>query len=258
MTQQGPFQNLDTKTLRQGIIELLESEYKLLGSHKVLELIADDIVALEHKYHPQSKERSLGRLSWISTSDENDKPKLGQTREEYKQEVIQLPYITDEDIELKRQKVSKVEHDLIRIERLTKAAKEQGGLLTVEELAAILNRSTATISKRIQEYHEKNDDILPLKGYEMDIGPGVTHKVKILHLYEEGVAPPDIARKTEHSLKAVDRYIKDYERIKFLVRRDINVTDIKHMTGRGKKVINAYIEIINEHHPEVLGSEQNQ
>ncbi len=37
---------------------------------------------------------------------------------------------------------------MIRIERLTKAAKEQGALLTVEELAAIMNRSAATISKK--------------------------------------------------------------------------------------------------------------
>jgi hypothetical protein len=258
VSKQGPFQNLDKKTFRQGIIELLESEYKLLGSHKVLELIADDIVALEHKYHPKSKETSLGHLSWVTTSDENDKPRLGQTREEYKQEVIQLPYITEEDIKLKRQNVSKVKHDSIRLERLTKAAKEQGGLLTVEELAAILNRSPATISKRIKEYHKENDEVLSLKGYELDIGPGVSHKTKIIRFYERGMAPPDIARNTRHSLKAVERYIKDYERIKFLVHKNVKIIEIRHMTGRGKKVINAYIDIIKEYHPEFIGGEKDQ
>ena len=62
--------------------------------------------------------------------------------------------MTTDDIELKQQNTSKIEHDLIRIERLTKSAKEQGALLTVEELAAILNRSAVTISKRIKEYHD--------------------------------------------------------------------------------------------------------
>lgn len=254
---QGPFANLDKKTFRQAIIELLESEYKLLGSHKILELIAEDIVALEHKYHPRKKESKLGSLSWIGTSDQNSKPKLGQKREEYKQEVIELPYITEEDIELKRKRISKTEHDMIRIERLTKAAKEQGALLTVEELAAIMNRSTATISKRIGEYHEEHDDVLPLKGYVLDIGRGTTHKKKILELYEEKVAPPDIARQTNHSLEAVDRYIKDYERIKFLLRRGISTTQIKHMTGRGKSVIKQYMKIIKKYHPECLENNNN-
>ena len=107
------------------IRDSLESEYKLLGSHKILELIADDIVELEYKYHPRKKTNQFGSLSWISTSDQNNKPKLGQKREEYKQEVIELPYVTEEDIELKRQNVSKTEHDMIRIVRLTKAAKSR-------------------------------------------------------------------------------------------------------------------------------------
>jgi len=240
----------------QAVIELLETEYKLLGSHKVLELIAEDIVELKNKYYPPKKKLEFGQLSWITTSDQNGKPKLGKRREQYKQELIELPYITEKDIELKRNNVKKTEHDLIRIERLTKSAKKQGALLTVEELAAILNRSTVTISKRIQEYHEKNDDILPLKGYILDMGRGTTHKRVILELYEKGTAPPDIARKTEHSLEAVDRYIKDYERVKFLVRRGIDTTQIQHMTGRGGSVIKQYIKVIKRFYPELDGEEK--
>jgi hypothetical protein len=247
----GPFSNLSKKTFKQAIIELLEREYKLLGSHKILELIAEDIVRLDYKYHPRKKELNFGYLSWVTTSDKNDKPKLGKKIEEYIQEVIKLPYITEEDIELKRQKVSKTEHDVIRIERLVKAAKEKGALLTVEELAAILNRSTATISYRIKEYHEQNDDVLPLKGYVLDMGRGTTHKKKILEFYEKGIAPPNIAKKTEHSLESVDRYIKDYERVKFLVRRGISKVQIQHMTGRGRSVISQYIKIISKYYPQL-------
>jgi len=250
----SPFDNIAKKTFRQAVIELLENEYKLVGSHKVIELIAEDVNQLRHKYSPRgtNSDKKLGNLSWVTTSDENDKPSLGQRIEEYKHEVMELPYITEEDIELKRQKVSKTEHDLIRIERLTKTAKEKGGLLTVEELAAILNRSASTISKRIQEYHERNNDILPLKGYILDMGRGTTHKKKILNLYEKGVEPPDIARKTEHDLESVDRYIKDYERIKFLLRRGIDKHQIKHLTGRGHSVITQYIEIIEKYHPDII------
>ena len=254
---EGPFSRLDKNTFKQAIVELLENEYKILGSHKVIKLIAEDIAQLEHKYHPRKDKQALGGLAWVSTSDENEKPSLGQKLEDYKQEVINLPYITEEDVELKRQKVSKTEHDKIRIERLTKAAKEKGALLTVEELAAILNRSIATISKRIKEYHGENDDILPLKGYILDMGLGTTHKRKILKLYEEGLQPPDIARKTNHSQQAVDRYIKDYERVKFLVRRGIKPKQIQHMTGKGKSVVEQYIKIIESHHPDYGEEEED-
>lgn len=253
----GPFGNLDKKTFKQAVIELLESEYKLVGSHKVIKLMAEDINELRHEYsNKHSADRSLGNLTWIITSDENDKPSLGQKIEEYKQEVIELPYITENDIELKRKNISKTEHDLKRIERLTKAAKEKGGLLTVEELAAILNRSTATISKRIQEYHEQNDDILPLKGYILDMGRGTTHKKKILNYYEKGVEPPDIARKTDHDLESVDRYIKDYERIKYLVKEGIDKMQIHHLTGRGRTIITQYMKIIKRYHPEIIQNKE--
>ena len=250
----GPVDNLDKKTFKQAVMELLESEYKLVGSHKVIELIAEDVNQLRYKYSSKSSDnnKKLGNLSWVTTSDENNKPSLGQKIEEYKHEVTELPYITEEDIELKRQNISKTEHDRIRIERLTKAAKEKGGLLTVEELAAILNRSAATISKRIQEYNEQNDDVLPLKGYILDMGRGITHKKKILNLYESGIEPPDIARKTDHDLESVDRYIKDYERVKFLVRRGISKKQIKHITGRGHSVISQYIKIIKKYHPDII------
>jgi len=245
---QNPFDNLNKKTFRQAITELLEREYKILGSHKVLELIAEDIISLQHKYYPKNNQDSFGQLSWVSTSADNPKPQLGQKIEEYKQETVNLPYVTAEDIELKQQNISKVKHDLIRIERLTKAAKEQGALLTVEELAAILNRSVYTISKRIKEYHDQNDDLLPLKGYMLDMGRGTTHKKKILEMYEQNIQPPDIAKKTDHSLSSVDRYIKDYERVKFLIRRGIETKQISHMTGRGKSVIKQYIQIHNKYH----------
>jgi len=253
----GPFDNLDRKTFKQAVIELLETEYKLVGSHKIIELMAEDITQLQYKYYPRKQELSFGKLRWVTTSRENGKPSLGQKLEEYKQKIVDLPYITEEDIELKRNNVSKVEHDLIRIERLTKAAHDQGALLTVEELAAILNRSTSTISRRIQEYHKENDDVLPLKGYVFDMGRGITHKKQILRLYEEGTAPPDIARQTNHSLEAVDRYIKDYERVKFLARRDISKKEMTHLTGRGRSVITQYLKIIKQYHPEYFKDDED-
>ena len=38
------------RTFRSALIEMLEREYKLIGSHKVIELIADDICQLRDEF----------------------------------------------------------------------------------------------------------------------------------------------------------------------------------------------------------------
>ena len=82
----------------------------------------------------------------------------------------------------------------------------------------------------------------------LDMGRGTTHKKKILELCEQNIQPPDIAKKTDHSLSSIDHYIKDYERIKFLMRRGIEIEQISHMKGRDKSVIKQYIQIFKKYH----------
>ena len=78
-----------------------------------------------------------------------------------------------------------------------------------------------------------------------------THKGQILRLYEQGMAPPDIARATEHSLKAVDRYIKDYERVKVLLGKGLRVPEISHAIDKGERTVLEYRNIVREFHPDM-------
>ncbi|QQK77820.1 DUF1670 domain-containing protein [Salicibibacter cibarius] len=204
------------RTFRSALMEMLESEYKLIGSHKVIELIADDICQLRDEFYPMRHETSFGNLTWITTSSENEKPKLGQKIEDYKAQRIDLPLVTEEDL---KKAQNGIRHGLSG--SLTPPLNKEGGS-SLEELSLMVNRSTLTVSKRIQEYQEGHQIILPIKGNQLDIGPGVTHKKIIIELYEQQVPPPDIAKRTHHSLEAVDRYIKDYDKVKFLVRRNID------------------------------------
>lgn len=240
------------RTFRSALIELLESEYKLIGSHKVIELIADDICQLRDEFYPKAKEESYGNLTWVTTSSENTKPKLGQRIEEYKSRRISLPLIQEEDLQMLNERIPSKERDKAKIVRLIYSAYKQGGLLTLEELALLVNRSIVSVSKRIQEYQEEHQVVLPIKGNKLDIGAGITHKKVIIELYEEKVAPPDIARRVNHSQEAVDRYIKDYERVKFLARRGLDIAEISHLTGRGKKVVKQYLDVFKRYHPELF------
>jgi len=113
-----------------------------------------------------------------------------------------------------------------------------------------MNRAIGTIRKCISDHFEQTGELLPTQGYIQDKGSKPTHKGIILRLYEKGNAPPDIARFTHHSLEAVDRYIKDYERVKVLLNKGLELTEISHAIGRGIRTVREYYTIILELFPD--------
>lgn len=50
--------DIQKKQLKDAIINLLENEYKILGSHQAIELIADDIIELEYKINLTKNNRT--------------------------------------------------------------------------------------------------------------------------------------------------------------------------------------------------------
>jgi hypothetical protein len=103
-----------------------------------------------------------------------------------------------------------------------------------------------------QDREEEMGEILPMKGYRMDQGSRPTHKVEIARLSEEGLEPPDIARATGHSVRSVERYLKDYERVRMLLKRGVPVEDISTTIGRGVRVVVEYVDLARKHHPELF------
>jgi transposase len=135
---------------------------------------------------------------------------------------------------------------------MVKAADEQGRLLTIAELSVILNKSYEVTRQYIRQWEEETGELLPMKGYRMDQGSRPTHKKEIVRLYEQGLEPPDVARETGHSLKAVERYLKDYERVKLLLKRGMAAEEISGLIGRGKRVVIEYVESARQYHPELF------
>ena len=258
-----PYHAATQRTFRQAIIHLLENEYKLVGSHKVIQMIADDIVDLHREYYRETAWVPPGHIVWRGTLDEGRKPPAGQRAEEESTVTAVLPLITPEDIAELTQGCPKGKHgctwaherDIRRVVRLVKAGLDNPAgrqLLSLADLSLLINRSMITVRRCIADHLERTGELLPIKGYVLDQGSSPTHKGVILRLYEKGIAPPDIARITGHSLKAVDRYIKDYERVKVLLRKNLNVTEISHAIGRGLRTVLQYHQIVLEFHPDLI------
>jgi hypothetical protein len=251
------------RTFQQAVVHLLETEYKLVGSHKVIQMMASDIANLHEEYYQHAAHVPPGHIVWRAALDPGRKPPAGQAAGEGPTVSAILPLITAEDIAERVQGRPPGTHsatwaherDIRRIVRLVKAALNNPRgrqLLTLADLSLLINRSIRTVRRCIHDHFEQTGELLPTKGFVLDQGSNPTHKGIILRLYEQGKAPPDIARATEHSLEAVDRYIKDYERVKVLLSKGLTANEISHAIGRGLRTVLQYYQIVLEFHPELI------
>ena len=261
------YQAATKRTFKQAIIFLLEHEYKLLGSHRVLEMIADDIVELHAEFYRDANQVPPGHLVWHGTRDVGYKQPYGQRAEDEPTVTAVLPLITDDDIceaargcpKDKTPHEWSRERDVRRIVRLVKAGLNNPAgrlLLSQADLSLLVNRSIRIVRRGIYDHFERTGELLPIKGYVLDRGSNPTHKGIIVQLYEQGMAPPDIARATNHGLDAVDHYLKDYERVKVLVGKGLTLSEISQAIGRGLPTVKQYHKLVLNFHAELSDDAQ--
>jgi len=254
------YESIPKRDFKAAIMRHLEGEYKMLGSRRVLMMLADDIEDMVAEYFPMRDRVGFGQVVWFTTSADCGKVRYGKRAEEYEVKRVILPLITEEDIEARMShkrkgpndnyKLNK-ERDLRTMERLVKSAKAQGGLLSGAELSVLMNRSLSTIGRYLKVYNLEKGEILPTKGYVLDQGSNPSHKAIIISLYEQGISPADIVLRTGHNQESVDRYIKVYDQVLNLVRKEQGVVSICEVTGRTLRTIVQYLKLAKNFHPDL-------
>lgn len=68
------YESIPKRSFKNALIRLLEEQFKILGSHKVLQLIADEIEILHKEFYPEVEEQSFGNIIWRTTSSDCKKP----------------------------------------------------------------------------------------------------------------------------------------------------------------------------------------
>ena len=141
-----------------------------------------------------------------------------------------------------------------RLLRLSEEAREQGGLLSQEDLGQLLLCDVRTIRRDIRHYR-KLGIVVATRGQQEDIGPGVTHRGLASRHWLEGAEPVEVARRIHHSLHAVERYIQHFSRVVFLTRKAFPCLQIALTVGISAAAVNTYMSIYreHEHRPELGG-----
>jgi hypothetical protein len=129
-----------------------------------------------------------------------------------------------------------------KIIRMSNEALDQDGLLTQEDLAVLLCSSRRTIRRDVKELKEQGIEI-PTRGTLQDIGPGVTHKSKIVKMWLEGYEYTDIERKTGHSGFSVQRYLSGFSKAVRFYSRGYSLPEIRQLTDMSERLTQDYLDL---------------
>ena len=130
--------------------------------------------------------------------------------------------------------------------RLTEEAREQDGLLTQEDLARLLHCDVRTIRRDIAALRE-NGIVTATRGQQKDIGPGVSHRGVAIRHWIDGDDTPAVARKINHSLEAVERYIDTFARVVFLEQKQFDCFATALTMRISVAGVKTYRSILEEH-----------
>jgi hypothetical protein len=250
------------RTFQQAAIHLLETDYGFLNSRRVLTLLVDDMAQLAAQFHPPTTHVPAGWLVFTGTRATGGKAQPGKSAGDYPLVTLAWPVILTEDIETIKQmspgpdgRQQRTDLNKKRLARLINHGLNQPDgpvLLTTADLALMLGLTTAQVSDFLIALRQETGQPLPTKGYFFDQGVRPTHKAEVIAAYEQGLDEIQIARATQHAQGSVGRYLRDYERIKLLLRHHTPPAEIPLLTGLQPSVVTAYLALIEQFHPDLL------
>lgn len=130
-----------------------------------------------------------------------------------------------------------------RLLRIATEALEQNVLLTREDIAyRILNCGICTVTRDVKHF-QKLGMYVPLRGWQRDIGPILTHKVQVVEWFIKRRQPSEITRRTYHSLEAEERYILHFAKVSYLSFHhggSISPSEIAFLVGISERLVLEY------------------
>lgn len=230
-----------SRFLRPTLVRFFQREFPRLLGPILCNRLVDELLKILNTFMIPKDYVEPGQVVWyaVDKSTRPDSPNC-------KLVPVVLTLIDQQDCEKLSKGKPMSEIASSSIARITQEAYAQGALLSMRDICLLTWRSTTSISHYRKIYEEQNDLILPHTGNLQDMGSCLTHKVAIVQkIIIEKKDPCLVARETNHTLQAVDRYIKDYQRVKLCYEKEQSIEFIVRATGIARHVVLQYIDLIN-------------
>lgn len=194
-----------------------------------------------------------GQCRFVVTSIEN-----GPSKKLSEAEMITVTLTIDageEDLNVKEQDGV----ILLRRHRLQRIAQEafiQGGLLTIEDIAdRIFNCGTRTLIRDIKAFKDKGI-VLPLRSTIKDMGRALTHRTLIVQKWLDGKEYTDISRATNHSINAINNYVKKFRQVVALAIEGYDVHTISFLSQMSVQLATEYVHLW--HHSDIIPARRDE
>lgn len=236
-TQNSLYDRSLEKTAEQVFVNSLRKEFELSPAEST------GILDLAKVCLFGSFPETLGRMKFLCASK---KAKHGKPLSE--QDMVRVILTLDDGIEdlsvLKDQGPGALRQK--KILRLTDETYEQGGLLTQEDLGRLLQVSSRTIRNDIRELI-KDGNTIHTRGFDHDIGRGISHKTKIVELFLSGYAYAEIMRRTRHSAHSIKRYVSTFGRLLLILNHEIvEVSEISRLLNQSERLTKEYLVLFEK------------
>lgn len=238
---------LATKTLDQAFVTQLQQQFNRspFESRAILSLVKETYLG---------QLRTPGNLKpgqMIVLAIKADEPP-GKPLQECQFAPIVVTVHTPEDDQRRqgagRQAMARVRR--AQIERMAWEAVAQETYLTVEDLAyRILNCGTRTIEADLAYFRDQGQAI-PLRGQQLDIGRGVTHKVEAVRLFLQRQSYTQIERRLHHSPAAIQRYLEDFVAVAVLTTADLTLFEISFLRQISPALVREYQTLYDTYNTE--------
>lgn len=229
--------------LKPAIVNFFEREFSGIFGPVIRENIAEALIDLFNSLCPETSRLKPGQVVWNAL---DRRTRADSVNRKYKPVILSL--ITDEDVSMfeKGASITTIRKNVIA--RMIKEAYSQEAVLSTRDLSLLLVSNSSYLSHLRIEYEKEHKTALPHTGVIHDMGSTLTHKRLIIYKHVvEKKDPMIVARETNHSQRAVDKYLKDFNRVKTLVNDNKDLEFIHHTTNISRSVIKQYIQIINNY-----------
>lgn len=247
------FSPLRDKTLANVLRHLFVTDFGYRNKVVFAEAMIEHILETIDAFVKPASFLKPGQMLWMAVTDDGGKHTFKAMKETPQVPVI-LDLVTDEDL----QALADGEDLLVlrrqRHTRLLDQAYRQGGALAHTDLSAITLSSEGQVARDVAHVQQAEDRLLPHRGTAHDIGPTLSHKAEVARLLEAGYLEPEIGRKLSpiHDLRSVERYAQTYKNATKLLERGFAPLEISGILSISKRLVDAYIEIVAQHHPQII------
>ncbi len=228
---------------KPAIERFFEQEFPKSFGPNTRNMIADKLIDIFHDNFRDTKTLKPGQILWNAVHKDTRADSINM-----KLVPVVLTIVCEEDI-LKLENGLKISgHKQNVIARLTKEAYEQNALLSMRDIGLLLASAGSSISTYRKMHEQLHNVTLPHTGNLHDMGSCLTHKYQIIYkCVVEKKDPTIAASETNHTIKAVDHYLKDFNRVKTLCFDNKTPEYIHLVTKLSLNVIAQYLNIINQY-----------